>query len=141
MIQEIVKKWDERKNNLESYFRSAKQGGLLSYTDIVTKTFELVINDPENSRYENYDITKITVIDDGDYQGTQIFIIPKDTYQPSIGDYLITNTYYGSCSGCDTLQSILGYTDEPFTEEQIKDLMTLALHLIQRLKILGSDSD
>jgi hypothetical protein len=51
----------------------------------------------------------MTVIDDGDYQGTQIFIIPTDTYQPSVKDYVMTDTYYGSCSGCDTLQAISGY--------------------------------
>ena len=142
MVQEIIKKWDERKNNLESYFRSAKQGDdSLTYTKIVKKMFELVINDEDNNRYKNYNIEKMTIIDDGDYQGTQIFIIPKDTYQPSVSDYLITDTYYGSCSGCDTLQAILDYTDEPYTDEQVKDLMTLALHLVQKLRTLGNDSD
>ena len=48
-------------------------------------------------------------------------------------DYLITHTYYGSCSGCDTLQGINSYSCELPTEEQVKDYMTLALHLVQRM--------
>jgi len=104
-----------------------------SYSDIVKQIFELVIS--------GYDSKKITVIDDGDYQGTKIFIIPQDTYQPSIEDYLITDTYYGSCSGCDTLQGIIGYSDDPPTEEQVKDYMMLSLHLIQKLRKLSQGSE
>lgn len=75
----------------------------------------------------------MTVIDNGDYQGTQIFLIPMETYQPSVEDYVYTNTYYGSCSGCDTLQAIQSYDyNELPNEEQIKDYMTLALHLLQK---------
>lgn len=79
----------------------------------------------------------MTVIDDGDYQGTQIFVIPLDTYQPNVTDYIVTNTYYGSCSGCDTLKSINSYDyDELPNEEQIEDYMQLALHLLQKCKWL-----
>ena len=101
---------------------------------LLKQTFLLVIND---DTYNVYDTNKITVINDGNYQGTLIFIIPRNTYQPNIEDYLITYIYYGSCSGCDTFLDIKGYTDDPNTEDQIKDYMTLALHLIQRMKILG----
>ena len=97
MIQEIVKKWEENKYKLEEYFSTTKQEKFASYEAIVQKIFELVINSDEDS-YERFNINKMTVIDDGYYQGTQIFIIPKDTYQPNIDDYLITHTYYGSCS-------------------------------------------
>ncbi len=83
----------------------------------------------------------MTVIDNGDYQGTLIYIIPRDTYQPDVEDYLVTNNYYGSCSGCDTLQAITEYSSKPLSNGQIEDLMTLALHLVQRLKPLDTDSD
>lgn len=39
-------------------------------------------------------------------------------------------------SGCDTLMAISGYSDELPNEEQVKDYMTLALHLVQKLKRL-----
>ncbi len=84
----------------------------------------------------------MTVIDNGDYQGTQIFIVPLNTYQPRAEDYVYTNTYYGSCSGCDTLLAILDYdTDKKPSENQIKDYMTLALHLLQKCKWLESGEE
>ena len=104
---------------------------------IVKKIFELCI--PEANTYCGWALDKMTVIDDGDYQGTQIFIIPEDTYQPSVGDYVMTDTYYGSCSGCDTLQRICNYEDGFPTDGQVKEYMTLALHLVQKLKRLGTE--
>lgn len=83
----------------------------------------------------------MTVIDNGEYQGTQIFLIPEETYQPSVDNYLVTHTYYGSCSGCDTLEGIRSYDKEKPTETQVKDYMTLALHLVQRLKKLSAAED
>ena len=47
-----------------------------------------------------------------------------------------SNNYYGSCSGCDTLLGINEYEDGLPNEEQVKDYMTLCLHLIQKLKPL-----
>lgn len=131
MIQEIIKQWEEKKHKLESYFRTTKQSEYCnSYKQILEKIFELVI--------DGYSADKITEIDNGDYQGTLIFLIPFDTYQPDFEDYLITNTYYGSCSGCDTLQGISSYDSNIPNEEQIKDYMMLSLHLIQRLQKLQS---
>jgi hypothetical protein len=130
MIKEIVSQWEANKGKIEESFRSAHPE---SYTDIVTKLFTLVIS--------GYSIQKMTVIDNGDYQGTQIFIIPVDTYQPGIGEYVMTHTYYGSCSGCDTLEGIRNYDSEKPNETQVKDYMTLALHLVQKLKVLSAEVD
>lgn len=136
MIPELVKQWEENKLKLEEYFRTTKQGEYsTSYQQIVTKVFELCL--PKVDEHSGFDLSKMTVIDDGHYQGTQIFIIPKNTYQPNVADYVMTNTYYGSCSGCDTLQAIWNYEDGLPTEEQVKQYMTLALHLVQKLKWLG----
>lgn len=139
MIQEVIKQWDKNKHKLEEYFRTTKQSEYSSsYATIVQKIIELVVT--QKDEYSNYDATQITVVDNGDYQGTQIFLIPTDTYQPSIDDYLITHTYYGSCSGCDTLQGISDYEFGLPTEEQVKEYMTLALHLVQKMKRI-SDVD
>ena len=139
MIQEIIKKWEENKYKLEEYFSTTKQEKYASYEAIVQQIFELVINSDEDS-YERFNINKMTVIDDGDYQGTQIFIIPKDTYQPNIDDYLITHTYYGSCSGCDVLEGIRNYSSGLPTEQQVKEYMILALHLVQKMKRITDDN-
>ena len=82
----------------------------------------------------------MTVIDNGDYQGTQIFLIPLDVYQLDVNQYVYTNTYYGSCSGCDTLHAIFWRYDETPNEKQIIDLMQLALHLLQKCKMLEEEN-
>ena len=138
MIQEIIKKWEENKYKLEEYFSTTKQEKFASYEAIVQQIFELVINSDEDS-YERFNVNKMTVIDDGNYQGTQIFIIPKDTYQPNIDDYLITHTYYGSCSGCDVIEGIRNYSSGLPTEQQVKEYMILALHLVQKMKRITDD--
>ena len=145
MIKEFVEAWEENKNKLEDYFRNTEQKEYDEYSKIVKKLFEIVINShlEEKGKYpleKGFDVENMTIVDDGDYQGTQIFIIPLKTYQPDIIDYIYTNTYYGSCSGCDTLLNITSYnTDEKPDEEQIKDYMTLALHLLQKCKWLQEE--
>lgn len=138
MITEIVKQWEDNKHKLEEYFKTTSQSEYGSYRKIVIKIFELCL--AENDEHDGFNIERMTVIDDGHYQGTQIFIVPKNTYQPYVSDYIMTNTYYGSCSGCDTLQGICGYSDELPDEDQVKNYMLLALHLVQKLKWLGADS-
>lgn len=128
MEKEIIKQWEANKFKLENWFKNTKQSEYANYIDIVEALFTYVI--------EGYNTSEIHIIDDGNYQGTQLFLIHKNIGQPSMEDYLITDTFYGSCSGCDTLMAISGYSDELPNEEQVKDYMTLALHLVQKLKRL-----
>lgn len=132
MIKEFVKKWDKYKKDLEDYFRNTEQEEYDTYKEIVEALFEKVIN--KDIDYGKYDTENILVIDDGDYQGTQIFILHRRTYQPSVEEYVYTNTYYGSCSGCDTLQSFATWGLP--SENQVKDYMELALHLLQKCKYM-----
>jgi hypothetical protein len=134
MISSIIEQWENNKSKLENYFRTTDQYEYCGYKQIVEKLFELCITNADE--HCGFNIERMIVIDDGDYQGTKLFIIPKDTYQPSVDDYITTHTYYGSCSGCDTLQSICGYDYGLPTEEQVKLYMTLALHLVQKLRWL-----
>ena len=135
MIAEIIKQWEENKYKLEEYFKNTNQTEYDSYEVIVKKVFELCLSNAYSR--DGWCSDKMTVIDDGDYQGTQIFIIPADTYQPEVEDYVMTDTYYGSCSGCDTLQRICNYEYGLPTEEQVAQYMTLALHLVQKIRRLG----
>lgn len=138
MIKEFVKKWDKYKKDLEDYFRNTKQKEYDTYKIIVELLFEKIIN--RDIDYAEYDTENILVIDDGNYQGTQIFILHKNTYNPDVEDYVYTNTYYGSCSGCDTLQRIQSFNyDELPDEEQVKDYMTLALHLLQNCRYMEGE--
>lgn len=129
MIKEFCLAWEKNKDKLEEYFRNTRQDEYDKYRNLVRLLFDIVIN-PE---FDNkFDTTNILTIDDGDYQGTEIFILHKNVYQPDIEDYVYTNTYYGSCSGCDTLQGIHEYEHGLPSESQVNDYMDLCLHLLQR---------
>ena len=107
-----------------------------SYAELVKWTIE-AIRDPDE--YNEPDPERIHVIDDGDYQGTLLFVIGATGYQPD--QYWCVKVNYGSCSGCDTLQSIRDdYSNfeerESVTDEQAHEYWMLALHLVQGLKEL-----
>ncbi len=85
---------------------------------------------------QTFDLEKVHEIDDGDYQGTLLYIIPLDTYQPSYWEYVVTSVYYGSCSFCDTLQGIHRYEDGLPDKEQVDGYMKLCLDILQHCKYL-----
>ena len=135
MDKNIIKLWEENKDILRDYFTTTEQSEYDSYKMLVKVVVEKILN--TNADWSSkYDADNITVVDDGDWRGTQIFIIPKRTYQPSADEYLVTYTWYGSCSGCDTLEAIHGCNYGLPDKEQVSDYMTLCLHLIQRMKPL-----
>ena len=132
MIKDFVMAWNKNKKKLEEYFRTHKQGEYCDYEDLVKLLFDIIINPERSNGLRAYDTDNILVIDDGDWQGTQIFVLHENRYQPNVEEYVYTNTYYGSCSGCDTLQAISGYSESLPTEQQVKDYMTLCMHLMQK---------
>lgn len=139
MIKEFINKWDKYNKDLEKYFKENEQKKYSNYKEIVKLLFDIVINRNECFDYDKFDTKNILVIDDGNYQGTQIFILHKSSYQPSLKEYVYTNTYYGSCSGCDTLQSISCYDEGKPNKIQLKEYMELSLHLLQKLKYMGDE--
>ena len=138
MIPQVIEQWEKRKHLLEEHFRNGFLDDFDEYEKIVRLLFDIVITEVPNAEYKDWCLDKMTVVDQGDYGGTRIYIIPTDTYQPDMDDYIIMNNYYGSCSGCDTLQGIIGWPSEGKpSEDQVKGLMTIALHLVQSAKILN----
>lgn len=144
MIKKFADKWFKHKDKLEDYFRKTSQEEYGEYEKIVKALFDNVINQENEFDSQNFNTSEITVIDNGDWQGTQIFLLHRDIYQPSTEDYIYTDTYYGSCSGCDTLQAIRSNGESwgalP-TESQIKDYMTLALNLLEKIHYLSDDKE
>ena len=128
MIKYCIKKWD--KNNqvlLKELINRFKDLDDYEYKDFVKLTVEYILN--YNSEDIEYNTENITEINDGDYQGTLLYMIPEETYQPCEYEYLMTFVNYGSCSGCDTLQSIqYGYYED--TNEKIKAYFQLCKDLI-----------
>ena len=139
MIKEFVAQWWMYHQNMEQYFKSIPEIDSIDYEDIVKALVENVLNcGVEEERHKIS--TNIHVIDDGHYQGTQIFVVHRDTYHPSVDDYFFADNYYGSCSGCDTLMHITKYKEEPATDEQVKGLMKLAFDLLRNFKPLVKDA-
>lgn len=124
-IERFDNKRNEIKETLAFLLDTCKYG--IDYSDIVRVVIDAI---HEDNGDPNPNV--IHEIDDGDYQGTLLFVIPADEYQPY--DYWYVRVGYGSCSACDTLKSIIDDSDSK--EQQINDLFTLALHIFQGLKKL-----
>ena len=133
MINEFTKAWETNEDELKN---KIKETEINHYRDLLELVIEEVIN-PEMDGYKQLDVDNITEINDGDYQGTQIYLIPLNTYQPYISDYIVTHNFYGSCAGCDALLDALGWSDD---DKDIDSLMKLSLHLLQRMKWLEGDN-
>lgn len=129
MIKEIVDRFFEKREEIKAVFTAEHPD---EYGDIVTTVVKIL-------DLEELDHERVHEIDDGDYQGTLLYVIAAKGYQPR--DYHFVKVGYGSCSGCDTLQGIKDYGDEKPTPEQVEQYMALATHIIQGLKLMGGDGD
>lgn len=132
MIKDFIKIWDQHKTEIEEQLKKEHPD---DYEDLVKMLITML-----NKHTEKYngqpDPERIYTIDDGDYQGTLVYVIAETGYQPD--DYWYVKVWYGSCSVCDTLQSIRDccFTDKP-SDEEVSQYMTLCLHILQGLKKMG----
>ena len=139
MIEEFTKRWFERNHLVREQFEKEIPD---SYKDIV-KAVVIMLHDED--KYFSIDPERIHEIDDGDYQGTLLYVIGDAGYQPDT--YWYVKVGYGSCTACDTLQAITSgewglETEEEkqaWKKEAVDQLMTLALHIVQGLKKMGDD--
>ena len=139
MIEKFTKRWFERNHEVRAKFEAQIPN---HYTDIVKAVVEMLHDEGE---YGSIDPNCIHVIDDGDYQGTLLYVIGDSGYQPS--NYWYVKIGYGSCSACDTLQAITegnwGHESEEeaqaWKKQAVDQLMTLALHIVQGLKLMGEE--
>ena len=136
MNKYCVSRWDKNKDRLQKRIENSIDHSEWDYKTLVKMIIEEVLNPDAKFEHDTWDSEDIVVIDNGDYQGTQLFLFHKNIYQPSPADYLITFECYGSCSGCDTLMSIQGWNYKPKlpTETQVSDYMALCLNLIQQMR-------
>ena len=131
MIKKFIDRFIEKKADLQAAFSASHPEDYQA----VVKAVVSVLNNPDD--YESIDPERIHKIDDGDYQGTLVFGIACTGYQPT--SYWYVKVSYGSCGACDTLEAIRGYGDDKPTAEQVRNYMTLALHIVQGLKKMGDD--
>lgn len=138
MTKYCYEKWHKNRKKLEQQLREGRHWNNCSYLDLVKLVVEQILNDGAEDRkfypYE-WDKSRITQIDDGSYQGTLLFLIPSDAYQPTECDYLMTYVGYGSCSGCDTLLAIQECSSEPtpLLECQVKYFMALCKDIVSNM--------
>lgn len=131
MIAYCLEKWNRNKDKLKAHLSKHPDLYNVEYLGLVKMVVEYILNDDE--RDIEWDIYKITEIDNGENQGTLLYLIPEESYQPSENQYLMTYVGYGSCSGCDTLLSIRPGIDEMLSEEGLKAYMALCKDIITNM--------
>mgnify|MGYP003348214952 CR=1 FL=1 len=99
MIEQFTKRWFSHNHIVREQFEKELPH---SYSDIVEAVITMLHDEDE---YASIDPERIHKIDDGNYQGTLVYVIGESGYQPST--YWYVKVEYGSCSGCDTLENIL----------------------------------
>lgn len=133
MIKYCYERWDKNKDKLEAALRETDLSDV-GYADLLALVVKHILNEtPHETFYAGLDADNIHCIDDGDYQGTLLFLIPEKTYQPSEHGYLMTYIGYGSCSCCDYLQSIQPWDKSEITNETIKKFMSLCKDFITNM--------
>lgn len=111
----LVDTLDANKADVMEWLKTFDEYEGPEYVQLVTKIIELD---------GNWDKDRITEINHGDYQGTLIYAVAEQGYQPS--NYIYCSVYYGSCSGCDALQSAYAYGRGPNYEEIYKIMHDIA---------------
>ena len=104
------------------------------YVSAPPQDYDQIFNDVcgvirDENEYPTLDLDRITVIDHGDYQGSRLFVVGASGYQPST--YWACLVSYGSCSSCDSFQSVEGTP-----EEKAEGFWTLGLHMVQSMKVI-----
>lgn len=108
MIKYALKKWNDNKDVLRNAIQQTEKDkrSVWNYNDIVKLVCQYIFNENATDKDPKINIGGITMINNGGYQGTLLFMMPFNTCQPAEYEYLMTYVGYGSCSGCDTLQRI-----------------------------------
>ena len=138
MIQAFVDRYMKNKEQLREVFR---KGHPADYMEVVRNVVAVLGEDDDyNTPYPDM----ITQVGTPDYSGNYLFVVEGD-----YGKFWCVVVAYGSCSACDTLQSIKydgsdydedGEQLNSVSEKQLDGYMTLALHIVQKLKALHDES-
>lgn len=137
MLKIVKDQWHNNREHLkEKIHELLQETDHIDYGKIVALAFEECYNRGIKNTGREVDTKKITEIDNGDYHGTLIYVIPLDTCQPAEYEYLMTYVAYGSCSGCDTLQAIL---EDDNKERREIDLLKLCEDVLTNTIIPFSD--
>jgi hypothetical protein len=121
MNQELIDRFYEAKPELRELLSRHHPS---DYEELVRWVIKAISEELSGPDHENIQQTR-----SGGYSGTLLFTIADKS-----DGFWYVKIDYGSCSACDTLEGIRGYSDEPPTRGQTDDYMSLALHIVQQLK-------
>jgi hypothetical protein len=124
MIKYCVDKWWENKDKLLGALKTDDGLKHCNYDYLVKLTVKNIFNGDDNT----WEVEKITEIDNGCYQGTLLYLIPRMCFEPAEYDYLMTYVGYGSCSGCDELESI--QCERSDEDAFIRNIMSLCRDIV-----------
>lgn len=130
MLKIMKDRWNENGEKLRATLLERTDLNGCDYDTLVKLTFETIFNSSAEGYGNTLDLNNIHIIDDGHYQGTILFVIPFDTYQPGSSEYILTYIGYGTCSYCDALQSVQAWNDGKITEKQLPGFMAICKDLI-----------
>lgn len=130
MLKWCVDKWFANKEGLRRALEADETLMDCEYLHLMGLVVEHILN-PEEEADKQFDREKLLKIDQGDWQGTILFVIPRKTYQPSAGDYLLTYIEYGSCPVCDVLERAkAGLSHGKNKKQGIDDVMMICKDLV-----------
>ena len=115
MLKYCVEQWEKNKENLRAAFENTEY--IFNYEAFSRHVIKNIF--PEWGDYD------LNVYHYGSYSGEVVFFIHSDIWSKE-GLYL-SHLYYGSCTVCDALLA----AEE--SDERVNDLMSLALHFVQRM--------
>lgn len=130
MLKYCVEQWDKNKDILREALSKDATLNTCEYSYLVKMVVTHILNKNPGVYGWEFNTEDIVVIDHGEYQGSQLFVVHRDCYQPDPSEYLIAKQYYGSCSGCDTLLDIQDWRNEVPSKEQLNDYMTLCKDIV-----------
>ena len=130
MIQPFIDRFIAQEHAMKERLASLEHP---DYADLFKLTIEAIAWDDDYDDHDSPDPTRIHEIDDGDCQGTLLFVVAARDYQPC--NYWYTFISYGSCSGCDVLQDVLE-ENEQGSPERAAQLWTLCLHMVQGMRYM-----
>jgi hypothetical protein len=137
MIQKFVDKYMADKAKIQEALLEDKYK--LSYEKVVGKVIDSLTELEWDYDYPAPKMEDVSIICGGDYQGYDLYVF-KAFGTDRIHYYLYVG--YGSCSHCDTLQSIdseLRSKDVSRYTQGVENLMMLTLHIVQGLKKIGEE--
>lgn len=130
MLKYCIEKWEQNKKILEEVLSKNTTLNGCDYEYLVHMVVKYILNTNPREDDIRFNDKKIVVVDHGDYQGCQLFVVPVDTYQPRHWEYIIGYQNYGSCSGCDILLGIQGFEDGAPNERQLKEYMAICKDIV-----------